>query len=60
MSKIWGLAAAADIVLVERATAEDEVIIIADNDFGKILAALNLQKPSIVLFRWPGLRNADE
>lgn len=55
-----GMAAAADQTLVERATAQDEVIISADNDFGKILAVLNVQKPSVILFRWSELRRAED
>jgi len=55
-----GMAAAPDEILVERAIDRDEVIVSADNDFGKILATLNLKKPSFILFRWQGLRKADQ
>lgn len=55
-----GMAAASDETLVKHAIYHEQIIVSADNDFGKILAAMNSQKPSVILFRWAGLRRADD
>jgi len=46
-----GLQRAPDVVIVERARAEDSVVITFDLDFGDILALGVLDKPSVILFR---------
>lgn len=47
----YGLAAAADDIIFERAALEDRTIVSADTDFGTLLASRKSDKPSVVLFR---------
>jgi len=56
----YGLAAASDQVILERANVEDRVILSADTDFGTLLAQMKTNKPSFILLRWSGLRQAQE
>jgi predicted nuclease of predicted toxin-antitoxin system len=49
----YGLHAAEDPVILERAESEDRVLISADSDFGTLLATSGKMKPSFVLFREP-------
>lgn len=56
----YGLGAAADTTLLERAQREDRVIVSADTDFGTLLAQMRTSKPSFILLRWPGLRRAED
>lgn len=54
-----GLAAADDIVIFERAAAENRILISADTDFGTLLALRQSAQPSVVLFGLQGFRMPD-
>ena len=56
----YGLHAAEDPVILERAGSEDRILISADSDFAMLLATSRRTKPSFVLFREPHvIRPAD-
>ena len=44
---------------VERAATDDRIVVFADTDFGALLAARTVQKPSVIQFRGPGSRKPD-
>ena len=52
--------AASDEAIVSRAREEDRVIVSADSDFGSILAAQDVERPSFILFREPNLLSTSD
>lgn len=56
----FGLGSAMDEAIFELAGQEDRVIVSVDTDFGTLLAQMQTNKPSFILFRWPSLRVATQ
>jgi predicted nuclease of predicted toxin-antitoxin system len=52
----YGLRAASDEEIFERARSENRVVVSADSDFGTLLALRQEQEPSVILFRLQGDR----
>jgi predicted nuclease of predicted toxin-antitoxin system len=48
-----------DIVIFDKAAADDPIVVSADTDFGALLAARRVKKPSVIQFRGHGSRKPD-
>jgi predicted nuclease of predicted toxin-antitoxin system len=46
----YGLQAASDAIIFERASKENRIIVTGDTDFGLLAARTGIRKPSIILF----------
>ena len=55
-----GLHQADDVVIFDRAAAEDRIVVSADTDFGTLLATRSARKPSVIIqFRGRGSRKPE-
>ena len=52
--------AAEDADILAQAFQEDRIIVSADADFGNLLATIQTNKPSFILFRDPNLFGAED
>ena len=56
----YGMHAATDEAIFERAAGESRVVVTADTDFGTLLALREATSPSVILFRGASPRRADD
>jgi len=56
----YEMQAASDDLILERARQEHRVVVSADTDFGALLAAQNLNRPSFILLREADLVSAED
>ena len=56
----YGLQAAADEMIFDRAADEERIVVFPDTDFGTLLAARRATRPSVILFRRGTQRRPDE
>ena len=56
----YGLHAAEDPMILERAEIEDRVVVSADSDFAMLLAVSRRSKPSFILFREAAIVRAQD
>jgi predicted nuclease of predicted toxin-antitoxin system len=56
----YGLATADDVVIFDRAAAEERIVVSADTDFGTLLALRHHAHPSVILFRGATPRRPDQ
>ncbi len=56
----YGLQAAEDRVILERAASEDRIVVSADSDFAMLLAISRRTSPSFILFREPDVIRATD
>lgn len=56
----YALGAAKDELILAKAREEDRIVVSADTDFGTLLAMLEVNRPSFILFRDPDRLTAED